>query len=229
LGTDPAPPGSAVALPPGNRFGEFSIAPGGTGIGSPGGREGGSLDGGTGGSGSGGNDAVGLGSGKSGGGGGGTGGSGIVSMRGGGEAKELLGDPDPGVIQKMVFPLPKLAGPRRSGLVIAAGPVGGGGLGVYGALHCGKIYTILLSTLAKNWTLQYCQTPSPGTGRQPGTRTTTTYVQLEQPLGRLGRETVAEGIKKAIEGRAMGCLWDARDAAESSVKLGPAPRRVDAG
>jgi len=32
-----------------------------------------------------------------------------------------------------------------------------GGLAVYGALHCGKIYTIFLQMPGKAWTLQFCQ------------------------------------------------------------------------
>jgi len=180
LGTDPAEATASLAIPPGNRFGEFSIAPGGNGSGSPGGKESGDLNGDSGGSGSGRNGAAGVGNGRDGGGKAGT--SEIVGLRGGGDSSESLGEPDPVLIQGMVFPLPKLSGQRHSALIISAGPVGGGGLGVYGALHCGKIYTVLLPTSAKNWTLQYCQTPSPGSGRQAGVRATTTIVHVEQPL-----------------------------------------------
>jgi hypothetical protein len=35
--------------------------------------------------------------------------------------------------------------------------MGGGGLSVYGALHCGKIYTVFLAMPGKPWTLQFCQ------------------------------------------------------------------------
>ena len=41
-------------------------------------------------------------------------------------------------------------------MVVSTGPMGGGGLDVYGALHCGKIYTIFLSMPGKDWTMQYC-------------------------------------------------------------------------
>jgi hypothetical protein len=47
--------------------------------------------------------------------------------------------------------------PRKNSLVVSAGPIGGGGLGVYGALHCGKIYTVFLQMPGKAWTLQFCQ------------------------------------------------------------------------
>ena len=44
-----------------------------------------------------------------------------------------------------------------------AGPVGGGGLRVYGVLKCGKIYTTNLPMPGKDWILQYCyRTDSPG-------------------------------------------------------------------
>jgi TonB family protein len=57
----------------------------------------------------------------------------------------------------MVFPVLASAIPRKNPFVVAAGPIGGGGLDVYGALHCGKIYTIFLPMPGKSWTLQYCE------------------------------------------------------------------------
>jgi TonB-like protein len=58
----------------------------------------------------------------------------------------------------MVYPVEKaLTLPRKSQLVVSTGPMGGGGLNVYGALHCGKIYTIFLEMPGKNWTMQFCQ------------------------------------------------------------------------
>lgn len=44
-------------------------------------------------------------------------------------------------------------------MVVATGPTGGGGLGVYGVLNCGKIFTIFLPMPGKNWTMQYCAKP----------------------------------------------------------------------
>jgi hypothetical protein len=46
---------------------------------------------------------------------------------------------------------------RKNMLVVSAGPMGGGGLNVYGALRCGKIYTVFLAMPGKPWTLQFCQ------------------------------------------------------------------------
>jgi hypothetical protein len=46
-------------------------------------------------------------------------------------------------------------------MVVSAGPMGGGGLGVYGALPCSKIYTIFLPMNNASWTMQYCQKTSP--------------------------------------------------------------------
>jgi len=34
--------------------------------------------------------------------------------------------------------------------------MGGGGLDIYGALPCGKIYTVFLLVSGKSWSLQYC-------------------------------------------------------------------------
>jgi hypothetical protein len=44
----------------------------------------------------------------------------------------------------------------KNQMVVSAGPVGGGGLSVYGALTCGKIYTIFLPMNQASWTMQYC-------------------------------------------------------------------------
>jgi hypothetical protein len=46
---------------------------------------------------------------------------------------------------------------RKNALVVSSGPMGGGGLQVYGALHCGKIWSVFLAMPGKPWTLQYCQ------------------------------------------------------------------------
>lgn len=179
LGTEPASPESLVALPPGNRIGQFSIAPGGSGAGSPGSSANGVDSGGTGGRKSGGNESVGIGSGKYDGGGGDSGGTGIVSLRGSGKGSESIGVVNSGVAEGMVFALPKLTGPRRLGIVVTAGPLGGGGLGVYGALHCGKVYSILLPISGKNWTLQFCQTRAPDS--EPSTQSRSA-VHMEQSL-----------------------------------------------
>jgi len=180
LGTEPADPRTLVALPPGNRLGQFSLAPGGSGAGSPGGTPEGVAGGGSGGAGAGGSGSVGVGHGTYGGGGGNSGAAGIVSLRGTGGATENPGDPNFGITEGMVYALPKISRPRRLATVVTAGPMGGGGLGVYGALHCGKIYTVLLPTSGKSWTLQFCQTLAPGTATS--TQSRSPVVHLEQAL-----------------------------------------------
>jgi hypothetical protein len=175
LGTQPGELTNLVGLPPGNRYGQFSIAPGGGG-GSPGGSTDGVVSGGKSGGTAGGSESVGVGSGSYGGGGGDTGTSGFVSLRGTGGAPENLGELNPGLIESMVFALPKITGPRHPGIVIAAGPIGGGGLEVYGALHCGKIYTVLLPMSGKNWTLQFCQTPGSETIAPAQTRSSVVHM-----------------------------------------------------
>lgn len=136
LGTDPAGSAASVALALGNRYGEFSIAPGGgSEHGSPGGREGGlPSEAGTGGN--------------------GVGGNGSTSLNG---DAGLLGDPGPDPVARMVYPLPSPTGVRHNALVVSAGPMGGGGLDIYAVLPCGKIYTVFLTASGKRWSLQYCQ------------------------------------------------------------------------
>jgi hypothetical protein len=51
-------------------------------------------------------------------------------------------------------------------------------LDVYGALHCGKIYTVFLQMPGKGWALQYCRTPRPD-GKTAGP-TRSAVVHLEE-------------------------------------------------
>jgi hypothetical protein len=158
LSTDRGGPADMVALPPGNRHGEFALAPGASGQGSPGGAIGSTGRGGVGGNGPGGNESNGVGSGTYGGGGGTNGtSSGFISLRGDNAGDALLADPGPAAIAQMVYPLPASALIRHNMLVVSAGPIGGGGSNVYGELPCGKIYTVFLPTGSKQWSLQYCQ------------------------------------------------------------------------
>jgi hypothetical protein len=177
LSTDPGDPTGVVALPPGNQYGQFSIAPVGSGSGSPGGVAEGVAGGGTGGGESGGNESAGVGTGNSGGGGGNSGSPGFLSLRGTGDASEKLLDPHAGLTESLVFALPKITGTRHPGVVVATGPIGGGGLSVYGALRCGKIYTVSLPMSGKNWTLEYCQTPLPGSTSPSTTRSTVVHIE----------------------------------------------------
>jgi len=166
ISADPGPPTDLLALPPGNRYGSFSVATAGTSSGSPGGHPGGVPGGGRGGTGEGGDDSAGVG--RSGAGGGGAGGAGkpedIVSVNiagGQGMRAGLRGGASPesatlAATVGLIFPVIVPPHLRRSSLVLYTGPVGGGGLDVYGVLQGGKIYTIFLSMRGQNWILQYC-------------------------------------------------------------------------
>jgi len=180
LGTNPGAPLDLVSLPEGNRYGQFSIAPGGNGTGSPGGEPNGNPNGGSAGGVGGGNDSTGAGPGASGGGGGASGIPGIVSIRSSEGTTESLGNLEPEHVASLVFAMPKISGPRHDALLVSAGPIGGGGLDVYGALRCGKIYTIFLPSNGKGWTLQFCQTPTPGATSAP--KAYSNVVHLEAAL-----------------------------------------------
>jgi hypothetical protein len=80
----------------------------------------------------------------------------------------------------MVFPVPRSIATRRNTFVVSAGPVGGGGLNVYGALHCGTIYSIFLPMPGKNWSLQYCEKPA--APQKSATEAPRTVLHLEKPL-----------------------------------------------
>jgi TonB-like protein len=155
IGVDPSE-AALLNLPAGNRWGDFSISPGGGRPGSPGGAAAGSASAGNGGSGPGGDRSTGVGSGDSGGGGGKASPPGTLSISGstGGKGEGLL---DPSIVRDMVYPVPASLVLRRNALIVSAGPMGGGGLDAYGALHCGKIYTVFLAMPGKGWTLQFCQ------------------------------------------------------------------------
>jgi hypothetical protein len=68
---------------------------------------------------------------------------------------------------------------RKNALVVSAGPMGGGGLDVYGALRCGKIYTVFIAMPGKSWTLQYCQS---GHAAAPAVAQNSSVVRMEQGL-----------------------------------------------
>jgi Gram-negative bacterial TonB protein C-terminal len=178
ISTDPGLASDMVALPTGNRFADFSISPAGGTPGSPGGTSHGTSGVGTGG-GAGGDSSSGIGKGETGGGGGNSGGAGSLSVSGtgGGGGATTLG---PGVPLSMVYPVMANLLPRKNSLVVSAGPIGGGGLGVYGALHCGKIYTVFLQMPGKAWTLQFCQAGA--NAEKPATQTSSAVVHMEQGI-----------------------------------------------
>jgi hypothetical protein len=179
IGVDPSDEASLANLPAGNRWGDFSIAPGGGQPGSAGGKTSGSTIAGAGASGSGGDRSVGVGPSDSGGGGGKAGPNGTLSITGspGGTGEAML---DPSIVRDMVFAVPSTLTLRRNALIVSAGPMGGGGLDAYGALHCGKIYTVFLSMPGKGWTLQFCQ--SGNAAGKPPVQAHSSVVHLEQGL-----------------------------------------------
>jgi hypothetical protein len=179
LGVDPAGPTDQISLPGGNRWGEFSIGPGGKDPGAPGGSAGGAAGAGKGTPGPGGDASVGLGSGVSGG-GGNLGGAGTLSIAGPSVGSGSVGRLDPISPMNMVFPVPRTIATRRNAFVVSAGPVGGGSLNVYGALHCGTIYSIFLPMPGKNWSLQYCEKPA--VPQKTTTDAPRTVLHLEKPL-----------------------------------------------
>jgi hypothetical protein len=183
IGIDPSGPNAGIAVPPGNRFGDFTIAPGAGNSGSPGGRPSGEPGGGgSGGNGRAGDESVGIGPGREGGGGGKDGSASSISIKGTGNGVAGVAMLDPHVEAKMIYPV-GLIGPkvRKNQMIISAGPVGGGGLGVYRALPCSKIYTIFLPMNDSNWTMQYCQKSSASSENQEADPRST-VIQLETGL-----------------------------------------------
>ena len=178
ISTDPGQVSEMVALPTGNRWADFSISPAGSTAGSPGGTSQYTPSVGTGG-GAGGDSSTGIGKGESGGGGGSSGETGSLSVSGtgGGAAAGTLG---PGVPLSMVYPVVANLLPRKNSLVVSAGPLGGGGLSIYGALKCGKIYTVFLQMPGKAWTLQYCLSGDRREGRP--SQASAAIVHMEQGI-----------------------------------------------
>jgi Gram-negative bacterial TonB protein C-terminal len=156
IGVDPAEAAALVNLPPGNRWGDFTIAPNSGQPGAVNGSEHGMPGAGSHSEGAGGDRVPGVGPGFAGGGGGNSGSPGSLSISGeiGSKGENML---DAAIFRDMVYPVPSTALLRKNSLVVSAGPMGGGGLDVYGALRCGKIYTVFLPMPGKPWTLQFCQ------------------------------------------------------------------------
>lgn len=158
LSLTPGPPSEKISIPAGNRYGAFTISPAGTHPGAPNGYNGGSPTGGSGGPGSGGDSSTGVGSGYKGGGGGGPGVNGLgLSTTGnpGAAGTTNAGSLPASTLAKLVYPILRPPPKNRFAMVVTAGPVGGGGLHVFGVLKGGKIYTIFLPMPQKNWILQY--------------------------------------------------------------------------
>lgn len=175
ISVTPAPLQTQIVLPLGNRAGEFSISPNGEKPGSAGGTAQGLANGGKGEGGSGGDHSTGKGPGETGG-GNPSAADGTLSIKGSSEEHSV----GPGLLPDMVYPVPTPSPFRRNAVVVSAGPSGGGGLNIYGALQCGSIYTVFLPMPGGSWTLQYCDPASRAQSTQLGTRST--VVHLEQAL-----------------------------------------------
>jgi hypothetical protein len=177
VGTDPTQAGPLLALPTGNRWAELSISPSG-GAGSLGDSSAGTLNSRSGVAGSGGDASTGVGPGKSGGGAANSNGGGALNIIGGsGGSVNAIDTMLPG---NMIYAVPVSVPPRKNALVVSAGPMGGGGLAIYGALRCGKIYTVFLQMPGKSWTLQFCRVKQQPATKVPVGRST--IVKLEQGL-----------------------------------------------
>jgi hypothetical protein len=160
IGTDPADPSSEIKLPPGNRSGEFAISPAGaTGSGNPS------------------NDDSKTSAAKA----LAANGAGMLSITGPRASDDGTGMLDP-LAANEVFPVPAdlLPKMRANHLVVSTGPMGGGGLNLYGAMQCGRIYTVFLEMPKDSWTLQFCEKKPDGA--QPAPQTSSGIIQMEAPI-----------------------------------------------
>jgi len=76
------------------------------------------------------------------------------------EGQPLVPSPNP---ESLVYPVPTSPRVRRPALVVSAGPIGGGGLRVYGVLLGGQIYTVYVDMPGGPWILEYCELRDPAT------------------------------------------------------------------
>jgi hypothetical protein len=186
IGTNPNDAATQLALPPGNRYGSFSLSPDAAGEGSVGGTAAKNGAGaGTEGSGPGGNVSSGVGSGSSGGGGGDrTSETGSVSISTSSVGEGSSADPalKSAMIESMVYPVERPAAARRNSMIVSSGAVGGGGLAVYKALQCGKIYTIFIAMPGGAWTLEYCKEGQSGAPPEPTQSGDTSVIHMDPGL-----------------------------------------------
>jgi hypothetical protein len=56
--------------------------------------------------------------------------------------------------------------------------MGGGGSNIYGALPCGKIYTVFVPAGGRQWSLQYCEKKENVGVSQPQTRSAIVHTEL---------------------------------------------------
>ena len=153
LSANPGWSTSEPALPPGNREGEFAVSPSGRENGRLGRTTDAVVDRSSEGNGGNGRSTA-TGPGKGDGNAAESASLAISGTRGPGESVGMLRS---NLIASMVYPVKSALLPPKSQLVVSAGPMGGGGLNVYGTLQCGRIYTVFLEMPRKNWTLQFCE------------------------------------------------------------------------
>ena len=67
-----------------------------------------------------------------------------------------------------IYPVASVPATPRSGILVSAGPVGGGGLHVYGVLRGSRISTTYLPMPHKNWILQYSPAAEAGSAPDRG-------------------------------------------------------------
>jgi hypothetical protein len=164
LGANPSPPTDMMSVPEGNRYGQFSVDLLGGKTGVPSG-PGGPMMGGGGSSAAGAANAKGNGAGSataaSVSGDVGSSGKGASAVAAFGPTSDGSGNEQgilpPWMIANLVYPVNRAMKLPAINLIVTAGPIGGGGLGMFGVLSCSNIYTIYLPMPGKPWVLQYCR------------------------------------------------------------------------
>ena len=109
----------------------------------------------------------------------------------------------------VIYPVPAVFNMRKNSLIVSAGPNGGGGLNIYGALRCGKIYSIFLPMPGRNWTMQFCAQTAPdqpasaqdatvahfGEGLvPPQAESKFDFQRLQLPPNKLGKLIILKGL-----------------------------------
>lgn len=163
LSVDPAAAADSLTVPPGNRFGAFSISPSDGKNGSPGhvanadarDRSGDRAAE---------DSSTGLGSADP-----SSAGRGGVRVAEGVSIVGSAGSILPSSASSLVYPVSP-PHPHRPTVVVTTGPTGGGGLHLYGVLKGDKIYTIYLPMPGRSWVLQFCEhdRPTEASPRPPG-------------------------------------------------------------
>lgn len=171
VSVDPGDAPAELSLLNGNRAGDFSLAPPAQPKGSPNGASNGTAsnhsDNASAGSGGAGKLSATVGS------------PGPVDIAGTKDGGSELLAAAPSL--SLVYPVAQPAIPVRSNaMVISAGPIGGGGLNLYGVLNCGKVYSIFLPMPGTNWSLQYCDKSVARSKMAPDPRTA--VLTLDSPL-----------------------------------------------